>query len=90
MRDLIDILLPSVSGTMATMIMASKPLLGFARAEGGGFEVTVVTLEYNLTSRTVLDSLLLVLNFARGLLTLVWWVVTSHQVSFAITPTIPL
>ena len=41
MRDLIDILLPSVSGTVATMDMASKPLLGFARAEGGGFEVAV-------------------------------------------------
>ena len=47
MRDLIDLLLPSVSGTVATMNMASKPLLGFARAEGGGFEVAVVTFECN-------------------------------------------
>ena len=47
MRDLIDILLPSVSGTVATMNMASKPLLGFARAEGGGFEVAVMTFKCN-------------------------------------------
>ena len=62
------------------MDMASKPFLGFATAEGGGFEVAIFTLEYNLAGRTVKDSLLLVLNFARGLLTLVWWVVTSHHV----------
>ena len=47
MRNLIDILLPSVGGTVATMDMASKPLLGFARSEAGGFEVAVFTLKCN-------------------------------------------
>ena len=45
MRNLVDILLSSVSGTVATMNMASKPLLGFARAEVGGFEVATMALK---------------------------------------------
>ena len=42
MRDFIDVLLPSVSGTIATMEMTGKPLLGFSGAEGGGCKVAVV------------------------------------------------
>ena len=58
MRDSIDVLLPSVSGTIATVDMTSKPLLGFARAEGGGC-IEVFQYEFYLTKsiKTLINSI---------------------------------
>ena len=53
----------TISDRVATMNMASKPFLGFARVEGGGSEVAVVTFEHNFTSGADWDSFLFTLLY---------------------------